>query len=81
MRTQFGRQAGDGGKQWLSKLFDRCRRWHYLGFSGQAQAQEKLKIGVIATLSGPPLLGQQLRDGVQLAVKDLGGKLGGARWK
>lgn len=43
-----------------------------------AQAQEKLKIGVIATLSGPPaVLGQQLRNGFQLAVKDLGGKLGG----
>jgi branched-chain amino acid transport system substrate-binding protein len=41
-------------------------------------AQEKLKIGVIATLSGPPaVLGQQLRNGFQLAVKDLGGKLGG----
>ena len=43
-----------------------------------AQAQEKLKIGVIATLSGPPaVLGQQLRNGVQLAVKTLGGKFGG----
>ena len=43
-----------------------------------AGAQDKLKIGVIATLSGPPaVLGQQLRNGFQLAVKDLGGKLGG----
>ena len=43
-----------------------------------AEAQEKLKIGVIATLSGPPaVLGQQLRNGVNLAVKTLGGKLGG----
>ncbi len=43
-----------------------------------ATAQDKLKIGVIATLSGPPaVLGQQLRNGFQLAVKDLGGKLGG----
>src|SRR5882672_1548996 len=43
-----------------------------------AQAQEKLKIGVIATLSGPPaVLGQQLRNGFNLAVKMLGGKLGG----
>jgi branched-chain amino acid transport system substrate-binding protein len=45
---------------------------------GAAHAQEKLKVGVIATLSGPPaVLGQQLRNGFQLAVKDLGGKLGG----
>lgn len=44
----------------------------------QAQPQEKLKVGVIGTLSGPPaVLGQQMRNGFQLAVKDLGGKLGG----
>jgi len=43
-----------------------------------AQAQEKLKIGIIATLSGPPaVLGQQLRNGFNLAVKTLDGKLGG----
>src|SRR5215467_9175957 len=41
-------------------------------------AQEKLKIGIIASLSGPPaVLGQQLRNGFQLGVKTLGGKLGG----
>jgi branched-chain amino acid transport system substrate-binding protein len=43
-----------------------------------AQAQDNLKVGVIATLSGPPaVLGQQLRNGFSLAVKELGGKLGG----
>jgi branched-chain amino acid transport system substrate-binding protein len=43
-----------------------------------ANAQENLKIGLIATLSGPPaVLGQQLRNGFSLAVKELGGKLGG----
>ncbi|WJR81872.1 ABC transporter substrate-binding protein [Bradyrhizobium sp. NP1] len=43
-----------------------------------AVAQEKIKIGVILTLSGPAaVLGQQARDGFALAVKDLGGKLGG----
>jgi branched-chain amino acid transport system substrate-binding protein len=43
-----------------------------------AQAQDKLKIGLIATLSGPPaVIGQQLRNGFQLAVKTHGGKLGG----
>jgi branched-chain amino acid transport system substrate-binding protein len=43
-----------------------------------AQAQSTLKVGVIATLSGPPaVLGQQLRNGFSLAVKELGGKLGG----
>ena len=46
--------------------------------AGLPRAQEKLKIGLIATLSGPPaVLGQQLRNGFNLAVKTLGGKLGG----
>jgi branched-chain amino acid transport system substrate-binding protein len=43
-----------------------------------AGAQEKLKIGVMATLSGPAaVLGQHMRDGFQLGIKHLGGKLGG----
>jgi branched-chain amino acid transport system substrate-binding protein len=43
-----------------------------------ALAQDKIKLGVIVTLSGPAAaLGQQVRDGFALAVKDLGGKMGG----
>ncbi|TYL83082.1 ABC transporter substrate-binding protein [Bradyrhizobium cytisi] len=43
-----------------------------------ALAQEKIKLGVIVTLSGPAAaLGQQVRDGFALAVKDLAGKMGG----
>lgn len=43
-----------------------------------AFAQEKIKLGVIVTLSGPAAaLGQQVRDGFALAVKDLGRKMGG----
>jgi branched-chain amino acid transport system substrate-binding protein len=46
--------------------------------AGQAAAQDKLKIGLLTTLSGPPAaLGVQQRNGFQLAVKQLGGKLGG----
>jgi branched-chain amino acid transport system substrate-binding protein len=46
--------------------------------AGAAGAQEKLKVGLLVTLSGPPaVLGQQVRNGFQLAVKTLGGKLGG----
>src|SRR6202023_96597 len=46
--------------------------------AGQAFAQEKLKIGVIVTLSGPAAaLGAQVRDGFALAIKDLGGKMAG----
>src|SRR6201986_1756740 len=43
-----------------------------------ALAQDKIKIGVIVTMSGPAAaLGQQVRDGFALGVKDLGGKMGG----
>jgi branched-chain amino acid transport system substrate-binding protein len=43
-----------------------------------ALAQDKIKVGVIVTLSGPAaVLGQQARDGFALAVKDLGGKMSG----
>jgi branched-chain amino acid transport system substrate-binding protein len=48
------------------------------GFLTSVAHAEDLKVGVIATLSGPPaVLGTQLRNGFQLAVKELGGKLGG----
>jgi branched-chain amino acid transport system substrate-binding protein len=47
-------------------------------FVQPAAAQEKLKVGLIVTLSGPAAaLGGQVRDGFALAVKDLGGKMGG----
>ena len=47
---------------------------------GQARAQgAKLKIGLITTLSGPGgYLGQEIRDGFQLALDMAGGSLGGA---
>jgi branched-chain amino acid transport system substrate-binding protein len=41
-------------------------------------AQEKVKVGLLLTLSGPSaVLGQQARDGFNLALKEMGGKLGG----
>src|SRR6516165_8152811 len=43
-----------------------------------ADAQDKLKIGLISTLSGPPaVIGQQQRNGLNLGIKQLGGMLGG----
>jgi branched-chain amino acid transport system substrate-binding protein len=64
--------------QVLSRLFVAVAVLVVSVWGTQAQTQDKLKIGVIATLSGPPaVLGQQLRNGFELAVKQLGGKLGG----
>ena len=43
-----------------------------------AVAQDKIRIGLIYTLSGPAsALGQQSKNGFELALKDLGGKMGG----
>lgn len=43
-----------------------------------AQAQNKIKIGIITTLSGPQAgLGREMVDGFNLGVKHAGGKLGG----
>ncbi len=61
------------------------QRWTLAGLAAllglavsPAVAQEKIKIGVIVTLSGPAaVLGQQARDGFALAIKDLGGKMAG----
>ncbi len=46
--------------------------------SSAAMAADAVNIGLVATLSGQSaVLGQQARDGVTLALKQLGGKLGG----
>ncbi len=47
-------------------------------FAQEKPAQEKLKIGALLTLSGPSaVLGQQARNGLELAIKDLGGRMAG----
>lgn len=44
----------------------------------QSASEDKVKVGVMLTLSGPAaVLGEQARDGFQLAVDDLNGQLGG----
>ena len=48
-----------------------------LSFAVGAAAQDKIRIGLIYTLSGPPsVLGQQSKNAFELAIKDLGGKMG-----
>jgi branched-chain amino acid transport system substrate-binding protein len=48
------------------------------GVGHQALSAEPVKIGMITTLSGPGgYLGEEVRDGFQLAIDQEGGKLGG----
>jgi branched-chain amino acid transport system substrate-binding protein len=63
----------------MNKLLSTLAMTAVLGLvANAAGAQEKLKIGLLTTLSGPPAaLGTQQRNGFQLALKNMGGKLGG----
>jgi branched-chain amino acid transport system substrate-binding protein len=46
--------------------------------AGAASAADRIKVGFLSTLSGPSAaLGIDIRDGFNLAVKQLGGRLGG----
>lgn len=46
--------------------------------AGSAQAADKVKVGMLSTLSGPGAgLGVDIRDGFNLALKHSGGKFGG----
>src|SRR2546427_789536 len=46
--------------------------------SAPVQAQQKLKIGFITTMSGPQgVIGQYMKDSVELALDHLGRKVGG----
>src|SRR4051812_23924412 len=50
-----------------------------LAFSPVAMAQQqKLKIGFISTMSGPPaIIGKHMKDSVEIALDHLGRKVGG----
>jgi branched-chain amino acid transport system substrate-binding protein len=49
-----------------------------MGMVTAAQAADKVKVGMLSTLSGPGAgLGVDIRDGFNLGLKHLGGKLGG----
>jgi branched-chain amino acid transport system substrate-binding protein len=75
----FGRRSAIARREIMKHHFKLAGLMILLSaMAGQAAAQEKIKIGVIVTLSGPAaVLGQQARDGFALAVKDLGGKMAG----
>jgi branched-chain amino acid transport system substrate-binding protein len=50
----------------------------FLTVSGPALAQQKVKIGFISTFSGPQgVMGQYMKESVELAIEHLGGKVGG----
>jgi len=47
-------------------------------FAGPASAQQKVKIGFITTLSGPPaIIGKHMKDSVELALDHLKHRMGG----
>ncbi|TCT05216.1 ABC transporter substrate-binding protein [Aquabacter spiritensis] len=49
-----------------------------IAVSAGVAAADPVKVGLVATLSGPSaVLGQHMRDGFLLAVKEMGGTLGG----
>src|SRR5258706_3584661 len=49
-----------------------------VAFAGPAAAQQKVKIGFISTFSGPQgVMGQYMKESVELAIEHLGGKIGG----
>src|SRR5438034_8856266 len=55
-----------------------CAAASLFAFAGPAAAQQKVKIGFITTFSGPQgVMGQYMKESVELAVEHLGGKVGG----
>src|SRR3954467_15542912 len=49
-----------------------------VAFSAPAAGQQKVKIGFISTFSGPQgVMGQYMKESVELAIEHLGGKVGG----
>ncbi len=49
-----------------------------VAFAGPAAAQQKVRIGFISTFSGPQgVMGQYMKESVELAIEHLGGKVGG----
>jgi branched-chain amino acid transport system substrate-binding protein len=55
-----------------------CAAAAVFAFAGPAAAQQKVKIGFITTLSGPPaIIGKHMKDSVELALDHLKHRMGG----
>jgi branched-chain amino acid transport system substrate-binding protein len=55
-----------------------CAAAAVFAFAGPASAQQKVKIGFITTLSGPPaIIGKHMKDSVELALDHLKHRMGG----
>jgi len=66
-------------KQFTASCALHVALWASLSLAGAAQAQS-VKVGIAQDLSGPfAALGAEARDGFNLALKQLGGKLGGLK--
>src|SRR5271166_6729341 len=75
-RDVTGSRVKEAEMKPASILLGALAAWAAMNVS--AAADDKVKVGLIVTLSGPSaVLGGQVRDGFNLAVKTLGGKLGG----
>ena len=73
-------QAGELDMTLLFRVIVSAAAFSFIACVAHAQdkAADKVKVGLITTLSGPPaVIGQQQRNGFQLALKELGNKLGG----
>jgi branched-chain amino acid transport system substrate-binding protein len=61
-----------------TRLVAACAAALTLAAAQSAIAQQKLKIGFITTMSGPQgIIGKHMKDSVELAIEQLGGKVGG----
>ncbi len=61
-----------------TRLLAACAAALAMASAQTAIAQQKVKIGFITTLSGPPaIIGKHMKDSVELALEHLGHKMGG----
>lgn len=68
------------GKLWRRRALAALVAVGCMTAAGGASAADKIKVGLLTTLSGPgAALGNEIRDGFNLALQHTGGKLPGGR--